>query len=101
MTGRPLAAVPAAAAQVTWMARVVVGSGTGAPVAAGAAIVSGLPNGTAVTPRDHGPLPSALAAITLNVYVVPLTRPVIACEVVTPTGWICCCPPGGGLISTS
>ena len=39
------------------MARVVVGSGTGAPAAVGAAIVSGLPNGTAVTPSDHGPLP--------------------------------------------
>ena len=82
------------------MARVVVGSGTGAPVAVGAAIVSGLPNGTAVTPRDHGPLPWALTASTLNVYVVPLARPVNACEVVTPTGWICCSPPGGGLIST-
>ena len=67
VTGRPLAAVPCTAGQETWMARVVVGSGTGAPVAVGAAIVSGLPYGTALTPIDHGPLPSALTASTLNV----------------------------------
>ena len=65
------------------MARVVAGRGRARP-AVGAAIVGGLPNGVAVTPRDHGPLPAALAASTVNVYVVPLARPANVCEVVTP-----------------
>ena len=82
------------------MAKVADGSGTAAPTAAGAAMVSGLPNGIVVAPSDHGPGPLALVAITVNVYVVPLASPVDRCVVVTPTVVICGCPAGGGLTST-
>jgi len=101
VTGRPLAAVPLTGVQETVMARVAVGSGTAAPAAVGAAIVSGLPNGIAVTPSDQGALPRALRARTVNVYWVPSVRPVNVCDVVTPTAVICCPPDGGGLTSTS
>ena len=36
------------------------------PVAAGAGMASGLPNGTAATPTLHGPAPTALVASTRN-----------------------------------
>jgi hypothetical protein len=82
------------------MAKVADGSGTAAPTAAGAAIVSGLPNGIVVAPSEYGPGPAWLVAITVNVYVVPLASPVTWCVVVTPTVVICGCPAGGGLTST-
>src|SRR5580692_1643315 len=82
------------------MPKTADGSGTAAPTAVGAAMVSGLPNGTVVTPSDHGPGSAALIACTVNVYVVPLVSPVTWSVVVAPRVVICGCPAGGGLTST-
>ena len=83
------------------MARVVGGSGTAAPVAVGAGIVSGLPNGMAVTPTLHGPAPTALVASTAERVAGSVGQPgerwwtSPSAEVLTAD------PPGGaGLIST-
>ncbi len=36
---------------------------------------------TALDGADAGPVPASLVAVTVNVYAVPLTRPLIVCDV--------------------
>ena len=82
------------------MARVVTGSGTAAPLAVGAAMVAGLPNGVAVTPRLHGPAPTALTASTRKEYAVPSVSPVNVVDVADPASVRIAEPlAGAGLIS--
>ena len=91
-----------AACQLTVMARVVEGLGTAAPVAVGAGIVIGFPNGIAVTPALHGPGPSSFFASTRKVYVVPLVSPVNVVDVVVPPRFCTAGPlAGAGLISAT